>query len=221
MKHALALLLSLTVGACEASSTNSAQTQQGSTVRPERPTLPRVPPVEEPWTPDQAAYLEPYQAAGRLFNVFMTAAHDPQLATSFGVFAGYINSASLTLTPRDRELLILRSGWLWGAEYVWAAHARVARSVGVTDDELLRIIEGPGAAGWTTLEASLIRAVDELHDDGFITDQTWAELADGYSTQQMMDAVFTVGAYTTVSMVLNSLGVQLDDGLVGFPNARP
>jgi hypothetical protein len=33
----------------------------------------------------------------------------------------------------------------------------------------------------------------------------------------MLDLVFTVGQYTLVSMALNTFGVQLDDGIEGFP----
>jgi hypothetical protein len=31
--------------------------------------------------------------------------------------------------------------------------------------------------------------------------------------------VFTVGQYTLVSMALNTLGVQLDEGIPGFPTS--
>ena len=217
MRHrVVTLLLVLSVTSCapppEARRVNEAPT------RPSRPSSPRIATVEEPWTPQEREYLEPYRQGGRLFNVFKTAAHHPVLASSFDGFAfGHLNADSFTLPERDRELLILRIGWLCGSQYEWAQHARVARSIGMTDEELLRIIEGPAASGWTPIESTLLRAVDELHADAFITDATWADLAEHYDTQQLMDLVFAVGAYATVSMVLNSFGVQLDDGLTGFP----
>jgi 4-carboxymuconolactone decarboxylase len=34
---------------------------------------------------------------------------------------------------------------------------------------------------------------------------------------QMMDVIFTVGQYNLVSMALNTLGVQQDEGFPGFP----
>jgi len=46
---------------------------------------------------------------------------------------------------------------------------------------------------------------------------TWAALSAKYDDQQMLDVVFTVGQYTLVSMALNTFGVQLDDGIAGFP----
>ena len=64
----------------------------------------------------------------------------------------------------------------------------------------------------------MIRASDELHADQFITDETWAALAEHFDEKQRMDVVFTVGQYTQVSMMLNSFGVQLDEGLTLDPD---
>jgi alkylhydroperoxidase family enzyme len=180
---------------------------------------PRIQPVERgDWTPAQRAYLTPHEQAGRLFNVFKTAAHHPDAAGSFDAFAfGHINSDANTLSPRHRELLILRIGWLCRSEYEWAAHSDVARSIGFSEEDLVRITEGPDASEWTPFEASLLRAADELHSDAFITEATWQALSAQYNTQQLMDVVFTVGAYNLVSMLLNSWGVQLDEGFTGFP----
>jgi alkylhydroperoxidase family enzyme len=152
-------------------------------------------------------------------NVFKTVAHHPDLAKSLDAFAiGHIlNSESSTLLPRHRELLILRIGWLCKSEYEWSAHSRIARDIGFTDDELIRITTGPGAPEWTPFEATLLRAVDELHSDAFVTNATWQALSEQYDTQQLMDLVATVGTYNMVSMILNSWGVQLEEGFTGFP----
>ncbi len=67
---------------------------------------------------------------------------------------------------------------------------------------------GPDDPAWSPFDAALLRAVDELHDDSTISDATWATLAERYSTEQMLDVVFTVGHYHLVSMALNSCGVR-------------
>ena len=64
-----------------------------------------------------------------------------------------------------------------------------------------------------------LRAADELHADAIIGDETWAQLQARYSTEQLLDLVFTIGQYTLVSMALNTFGVQLDEGLEGFPDS--
>lgn len=62
-----------------------------------------------------------------------------------------------------------------------------------------------------------MRATDELDADAFITDATWKGLAEFYSTEQLLDIVFTVGQYNLVSMALNTCGVQLDEGMTLDP----
>ena len=80
-----------------------------------------------------------------------------------------------------------------------------------------RIAKGPEAAGWSPHDRALLAAVDELHRDARIGDATWSTLAAGYSTQQMIDLVFTVGQYNLVSMALRSFGVERESGVEGFP----
>jgi alkylhydroperoxidase family enzyme len=180
-----------------------------------RLTRPRVEPLpESEWTEQARATIEPTRAManGRVFNIFSTLAHYPDLLKRWMVFANHVLVKS-TLPPRERELLILRIGWLCRAEYEWSQHVLIGRAVGLSDADIDRIADGPDAPGWSPADATLLRAVDELHGDAFLSDATWQALAERYSTQQIMDVIFTVGQYALVSMALNSLGVQLDEGL--------
>jgi alkylhydroperoxidase family enzyme len=178
---------------------------------------PRIEPVKkESWSAAQKELLEPYEQTGRLLNVFTTMANHPDLARDWLTFATHVLRRS-SLPARDREILILRIGWLCVAEYEWAQHVRLAKAAGMTDDEIRRVSEGPDSTGLGDHERLLIRAVDELYEDAFLSDKTWNALAKIYDTRQMMDLVFTVGQYNLVSMALNSFGVQLEPGVEGFP----
>jgi 4-carboxymuconolactone decarboxylase len=110
---------------------------------------PRITPApEEQWTSEQRMILEtlvPYQ---RKLNVYRTLIRHPALAQHYFVFLRYILSNS-TLPPRDRELVILRVGWLCQSEYEWSRHTLLAHRVGLTDEEIHRIIEGPTASDWS------------------------------------------------------------------------
>lgn len=165
--------------------------------------------------PSTEPRIPPLESSDGL-NITKTLAHHPALADAWGSFAGYIFRES-TLPPRDRELLILRIGYLCGSAYEWGQHVRIARRVGLGDDEIVRVTDGPGAAGWSSFDRALLRAADELHRDAYISDQTWAELGARYDTKQLMDVVFTVGEYNLVSMALKTFGVPLDEGIEGFP----
>jgi alkylhydroperoxidase family enzyme len=98
------------------------------------------------------------------------------------------------------------------AEYEWAQHAVLAGDAGISDDEVARV-RSRDVDGWPPLEGALLRAVDELVRDAVVSDETWAALAAELSEQQLMDVVFTVGAYDLLAMAFRTFGVPLDDDL--------
>jgi 4-carboxymuconolactone decarboxylase len=149
-------------------------------------------------------------------NVFGTLAHHPKLMKRWMVFASHV-LAKNTLAARDRELLILRTGWNCRSPYEWGQHVAIGRDVGITDDEVARIADGPGATGWSDDDALLLRAADELHNDATLSDATYTALAARFTEQQLLDVVFTVGQYHVVSMALNTFRVTRDDGVTGVP----
>ena len=83
----------------------------------------------------------------------------------------------------------------------------------MTDDELAWIIWGPDAPVWTESDACVLRAVDDLDRDGVIGDATWAVLTTHLDLQQVLDLIFTAGAYGMLAWMMESLGVELDDDL--------
>jgi alkylhydroperoxidase family enzyme len=164
--------------------------------------------------PPVARHPFPDRSEGRPkgLNVLGTLAHHPELARGFHTFNGHVLFAT-TLTERQRELLVLRVAAVRGSAYEWAQHGVLAGDVGLSPDEVERIAEGPGAAGWSTLERGMVTAVDELIRDGAIGDETWAALSAELDVQQVLDLIFTVGAYDALAMALGSLRVALDDDL--------
>ena len=167
-------------------------------------------PLDE-WDDETRALL-----GDRTLNIFATLAHHPKLLKRWIVFGNHVLAKS-TLPARDRELLILRTGWNCRAPYEWGQHVVIARAAGITDDEIEQVAAGPEAPGWDAFDATLLRAADELHGDDSLTDATYAALTARYDAQQLLDVVFTVGQYHTVSMALNALRVQRDDGVTGVP----
>lgn len=175
---------------------------------------PRIAPLtESEWTPEQRAVLSPLKQDGRVLNIFSTMGRSPALFQAFLGYGGYILRTS-TLPERDREILILRTGWLCQSHYEWTQHTRVAGSVGMSKEEIRNVAIGSDAEEWTDFERTLIHAADELHYDSMITDETWEALSAKYSTEQLLDAIMTVGQYNQVCMLLNSLRVQLEDGVI-------
>ncbi len=185
---------------------------------PLRLDTPRLDPLpREAWSDEVRGLLDPGDAGGPVLNLYATLARHPVFFRPRAVQSAYIRTGA-TLSARAREILILRIGWLCGSEYEWSQHVRVARRIGMTDDEVRRIAIGADAPGWDPFEAALIRATDELHREDTISDATWRALSARYGEPELIDVVVTVAGYRMVSIALNSLGTQLEPGRPRFPD---
>ena len=147
-------------------------------------------------------------------NIFATFVRHPGLFRKWMPFGGKLLSGKLP--ARERELLILRTGWNCLSEYEWGQHVIIGRAAGLTDDEIHRVQAGPDDPAWDASDATLLRAADELHADACLTDATWAALADRYDEKQLIEVPMLVGQYHLVAFTLNSLGVQREPGVAGF-----
>lgn len=151
-----------------------------------------------------------------VLNIARTWAHHPDLMAAHRPYQRHLRGGS-PLPRRDHELAVLRIGWLCRAEYEFAQHAVFARRAGLTDEEIARVTAGPDAPGWDGDDALVLRTVDELYADNMISEGTWSALSDRYTVPQRIELLALVGRYWTVSVVANSLGVQVEPGKSGFP----
>ena len=133
-------------------------------------------------------------------NVLGIFQRHPALARAFLTFNMHLNTS--TLPVRVRELAVMRVAWRRGSRYEWASHVLIGRKVGVTEAEIEEVR--------TNADTLLNRAVDELDTDSGLSDATYAALAVDLDERQLMDLVFTIGAYTMLTMALNTFGVELD-----------
>lgn len=172
-----------------------------------RLTVQRVPLIgKEGRTPEQEKML----ASRPDYNIYKTLAHHPVLYSRWSGMGQYLLNGS-TLPARDREIIILRMGWLCQAPYEWSQHARIAKAdVKMGDAEIHRIAVGAQAKEWSEFDRVLINMTDEIRYDTMISEKTWNALRAKYTLEQTIDAMYTATQYQLVSMALNSLGVQLD-----------
>lgn len=180
---------------------------------------PRIEPVslEEYREVAKRLFDETIPDGARVLNISRTWARHPELLRTQRPYQDYLLDGSV-LPRREQELAILRMGWRCQSEYEFGQHTVYGkRDANLSDEEIARVIEGPGAPGWTPFEATLLRAVDELYDDNIISDATWHELAEHYDVPQLIEFVTVAGRYWLVSVLLNSTGVQLEADTPGYP----
>ena len=138
-----------------------------------------------------------------------TLARHPDLARGYLAFSRHVLFNS-TLPARTRELLVLRVAEVCGSEFEREQHEAIGRREGLDDDEIARVRQGADADGWSREDAALLRATDELLSEWAVREETWEQLAATFDDRQLMDVVFTVGAYAILAMALTTFGVVPD-----------
>jgi 4-carboxymuconolactone decarboxylase len=121
-----------------------------------------------------------------------------------------------TLSPRERELAVLRVGWLCRAPYEWCQHVEIAKRYGVTGEEIERATQGSAAPGWSEHEAAILRGVEELLSDQSMSEETWGVLARSWSERQLLEFPTLVGYYVSIAYSQNALRMRLMPGRKGL-----
>lgn len=140
-------------------------------------------------------------------NIFLTLGRHPRLFRAWLRFAGRLMPRG-ELPRTETELVILRVAHNCDSEYERAQHVRIGRRVGLTNEQIERVADGPDAEGWSEHERALLRASDELHADRVISQATWSELAAHYSERELIEICMLIGHYEMLAMVLASLRVR-------------
>jgi 4-carboxymuconolactone decarboxylase len=134
--------------------------------------------------------------------------HRPAMLTTFLPWARVLAREG-ALPRRDHEILALRVSLNCRSAFEWGEHLFFARDAGLSDADMDRIVAGPDAPGWVAHEAALVRAADQLHEGHDIDDATWISLTAHYEQGQLVEIPYVVGQYTMLSMVANSLRVDV------------
>jgi 4-carboxymuconolactone decarboxylase len=184
---------------------------------------PRIPPLPRAeWTDDArevfAYWGEPNAwEEGSKTNILMTMGNHPELGKVYNIWGKHLLMSN-TLSTRHLEILILRVAWLVKSAYEWHNHVGYGLNAGLTLEEIGAIRDFPAGGDWNEQDAAVLRSVDELKNDGVISDATWATLGQYFDTRQKMDLVFSIGHYVMTSWAISSFGVGIEGGAdqIGF-----
>lgn len=180
-----------------------------------RPAAPRIQPRE-----DLVDKIRERQKSSPVnaVNVAATLARNKPINRAFGPFAQAVLFEG-GLSRRNVELVVLRMGWNCQAVYEFGQHTLFGLDAGLTRAEIYAVTRPLSQHPWTEEERTVLQAVDELYADDCVGEETWNAAAALFSDAEMLHLVMAAGCYRVVSGVLNSCGVQLDDGVPGWPTA--
>jgi alkylhydroperoxidase family enzyme len=178
---------------------------------------PRIVPLEPPYDPETQ----------KLFDLVMPPGMEPlrlfrTLATSGRIFPRFMRAGVLDRGPvdiRERELVIHRTTARCGSEYEWGVHvAAFARPLGVSEAWIrATVLANADDPVWSSREALLVRLCDELHESGSISDALWQALRAGWSDEQRIELIYTIGMYHAVSFLTNGLRLEHEPFAARFP----
>ncbi|NHO65995.1 carboxymuconolactone decarboxylase family protein [Aestuariicella hydrocarbonica] len=146
-------------------------------------------------------------------HVLNTLAQHPQLAAQYLPFNHYLLRES-SLPVRLRQIAILRLSWRINATYQWSSHLRTSLRNGLNPDDFECVKGANNSHHWTAQERTILRATDELIDHHALSDDAWAALNEFLTTREILDFLFTVGAYQLLGGVLNSVRVDREEELL-------
>ncbi len=181
---------------------------------------PRIRPLEPPYAPDVAERLAKWMPPNSGMDplvLFRTVARHPELDGRMRALGSGLLSKS-SLPPRVRELVILRATARCGSEYEWGVHVTAFAAAAGLSAETLRatVLRAPSELG-TSDDDEVLRLVDELHDGGRVTGETWAALARRFDEPQLLELVVLVGFYHLIAFVTNAAELPREPWAARFP----
>jgi alkylhydroperoxidase family enzyme len=176
---------------------------------PRRASRVRIPPLAAAnRSAQQRRLLEPARGENAP-NLFATLVTNAALLEAWLPFCLYLVRCP-EFSGRRREMVILRTAWLSGAQYEWAQHVSFARESGLSDDEI-RSLSSEFVAGWSDEENAVLEAVDQLHAHRTISEATWNALTAFLDAKALIALPMLVGQYSMLAGALNALGIAIDD----------
>lgn len=180
----------------------------------------RLAPLQAPFDPPIEELLTSMMPPGvPPIGLFRTFAHNPTLAGAMRGWGGYELSAELSLTMREREILIDRTCALTSCEYEWGVHiAFFSERVGLSHEQVRSLTHGHSDDPcWSEAsERALIVAADELHSSADVSDSAWTELTRHYDAKQQLDILFLCGWYHAISFAATACRTPPEDGAPSF-----
>ncbi len=164
--------------------------------------------------PESKAFMENVEKNGALvLNLYRTLAHSPSALSNF-VKLGHGLLAQTELSPKFREIVILRIAVLSGSQYEWHQHATMALEVGVTQEQIDSIHEWAESDHFDKVEKAILRYCDQVTLNIKTSDRTFRVLHRYLNDRSIVELTMTIGYWGMIARILEPLEIELDDNVI-------
>ncbi|WP_432825761.1 carboxymuconolactone decarboxylase family protein [Dactylosporangium sp. CA-092794] len=119
------------------------------------------------------------------------------------------------LPPRVWQLAAMRTVWLCDSEYLWSQHRKACLQLGVTDEDLRGVAEGPRSTALNDFDRVIVSTVDDMYHHNRISDENWSQF-DQFGPEGITDLILTYGLYVLQSCLARSFGTTLEENTLGY-----
>jgi len=168
----------------------------------------RLPYVEPATAPQEVREI--LERLPRPLNIFKLMAHAetnfrPLLRLGTSILTQQKLSAAL------REMAILHTARLCGAEYEWTQHAAIALAVGVTEAQITALDKGQlDAPCFDPCQRAVLTAATDLVRGDPMPEAHFTELQEHLSTREIVELVLATGFYVTLARLMVLADIDLD-----------
>jgi len=158
----------------------------------------------------------------RPLNIFRMMAHSPAMLRGVTRFGAEILSHQ-RLSPKLREIAILRTAKQSEAVYEWSQHVPIALACGVSQSQIDALDKaGPGGEVGEKMfdpcERAVLAAVDELLLGARLSDESLAGLRRFFDECETIELLMAVGFYMLIARFLATTEVEIEEG--GIPGSE-
>lgn len=164
-------------------------------------------------------YFDPAEATGRAkavyeklpnLNIFRMLGHSGDMVDGF-IKLGNAILIHGELDPVLREIAIVRTGILRGSSYEVYQHEAISRKLGMSEELIQAIHEGPEAKAFDETQRQIMRFTDDVVKNTRASDETFNPLVEKLGYKQLQELVIAIGFYTLVSNFLETFDVDIEE----------
>ena len=175
----------------------------------------RVQPLQAGQAPAEVEelYNRIQKNGAKVINLYKVLAYNTHVMRDF-LRLGSSLLTKTELSPKLRELAILRIAKLTGSEYEWAQHYPIALEVGVGPEQAKAIAYWDRANNFNDMERAVLRYTDEVLQDAKVKDENFNELRQHLNTRNIVELTVSIGYWEMVARLLEALKVDMDSNSI-------
>lgn len=145
----------------------------------------------------------------QIINLYKVLGHTPYIGLNWQRLGNSLLRGE-ELSPKLRELAILRVGDLAKAEYEFSKHSVGGLRAGLTQQQIDAIHDWTTSSEFSSEERAVLAYTDEVARDIHVTDETFAAVKERFSEHEIVELTVVIGYYGMVCRFLVALDVDIE-----------